>query len=48
MEFVKKLKGKEIDLGWAHEKGTIATSDEWWFKKIEVRIFLFFIFFDFS
>ena len=32
----KKLKGKETGLGWDHEKGTIAASDEWWLKKIEV------------
>jgi len=32
----KKLKGKETGLGWDHEKGTIAASDEWWMKKIEV------------
>ncbi|KAJ8436962.1 hypothetical protein Cgig2_018909 [Carnegiea gigantea] len=31
----KKLKGKEVSLGWDHEKGTIAASDEWWLKKIE-------------
>ena len=32
----KKLKGRETGLGWDHEKWTIAASDEWWAKKIEV------------
>lgn len=32
----KKLKGRETGLGWDHEKRTIAASDEWWAKKIEV------------
>ncbi|GMI72825.1 hypothetical protein like AT5G05800 [Hibiscus trionum] len=31
----KALKGKEIGLGWDHEKGTISASEEWWSKKIE-------------
>ncbi|KAJ8420135.1 hypothetical protein Cgig2_029778 [Carnegiea gigantea] len=31
----KKLKGRETGLGWDHEKGTIAASDELWLKKIE-------------
>ncbi|KAJ8423348.1 hypothetical protein Cgig2_022521 [Carnegiea gigantea] len=30
----KSLQGKEIGLGWDHEKGTIVASDEWWLKKI--------------
>ena len=40
----KKLKGKETSLGWDHEKGTITASDEWWLKKIEVKIFYFYFF----
>jgi len=38
----KKLKGNETSLGWDHEKGTIAASDEWWLKKIEVSFSSFF------
>ncbi|KAJ8433522.1 hypothetical protein Cgig2_006669 [Carnegiea gigantea] len=33
---MNKLKGKETGLGWDHEKGNIAASDEWWLKKIEM------------
>ncbi|KAL2939224.1 L10-interacting MYB domain-containing protein, partial [Bienertia sinuspersici] len=31
----KQLKGKEIGLGWDHEKGTVAASNEWWALKIQ-------------
>lgn len=31
----KQLKGKETELGWDHEKGTISATDEWWDLKIK-------------
>ncbi|KAL2922727.1 L10-interacting MYB domain-containing protein [Bienertia sinuspersici] len=31
----KQLKGKETGLGWDHEKGTVAASNEWWALKIQ-------------
>lgn len=33
----KALKGKEVGLGWDHEKGTISATDEWWAKKAEEK-----------
>ena len=36
----KALKGKEMGLGWDHEKKTISASEEWQAKKIEVNLLI--------
>ena len=36
----KQLKSKETGLGWDHEKGTVAASDEWWALKIKVSFLM--------
>ncbi|GAV85206.1 Myb_DNA-bind_3 domain-containing protein [Cephalotus follicularis] len=35
----KDLIGNDIGLGWSYTKQTVYATDEWWEKKIQVRIY---------